>query len=592
MDKITRDICAAILFQERPTIYFYPENCVSNPDDLTVLKTREKNVVTLDIGAFRARETILKDGCADTVYNSQELRSLTPYRGTYSYDILVYVGYALFVHSLSEQRIITALARQNVFISQRQIGFLGRKFITYLAIAHQESRQQLKAAMALRGGYILHLDGTCEGDSPHLFTGIDGIAEIVLDNIKLPSEKAELIVPFLQKIKQQYGDPIALVHDMGSGILSAVKTVFKDIPDFICHFHFLRDIGKDLFEKEYAQIRNRLQKHKIRSLLRRKIKALEKIAGNGTEAEGQLMAGIDQGHIDPAFINKMPAMAAYAAIHWIFDTSAQMEGYGFPFDCSHMLFYQRLKVVHDLVNLIADSHCDNIHNKPFLKLWRPLTRVMEDQQLKKAARQMEEKVKVFNKLRKALSIAVPKCKKGLNDDGEEADIKTIEEKVITFRQTVVTDETLSQQDDYKKMIRQIDKYWLKLFADPIKVNTPNGPVSIQPQRTNNILERFFRDLKRSHRKKSGTVSLTRTLRSILADTPLVKNLDNPDYMEIILNGSSTLEERFAKIDSRMVIEKLKLEEKKCVRISPEMKKLIRFPDFTEQLTTLLVAQQN
>ncbi len=156
----------------------------------------------------------------------------------------------------------------------------------------------------------------------------------------------------------------------------------------------------------------------------------------------------------------------------------------------------------------------------------------------------------------------------------------------------MTDETLSQQDDYKKMIRQIDKYWLKLFADPIKVNTPKGPVSIQPQRTNNILERFFRDLKRSHRKKSGTVSLTRTLRSILADTLLVKNLGNPDYMEIILNGSSTLEERFAKIDRRMVIEKLKLEEKKCVRISPEMKKLIRSPDFTEQLTTLLVAQQN
>jgi hypothetical protein len=160
MDKITRNICAASLFQERPTIYFYPENCVSSPDDLTVLKTREKNVVTLDIGAFRARETILKDGYADvvtldigafraretilkdgyadTVYNSQELRSLTPYRCTYSYDILVYVGYALFVHCLSEQRIITALARQNVFISQRQIGFLGRKFITYLAIAHQE----------------------------------------------------------------------------------------------------------------------------------------------------------------------------------------------------------------------------------------------------------------------------------------------------------------------------------------------------------------------------------------------------------------------------------------------------------------------
>jgi hypothetical protein len=55
---------------------------VSSANDLTVLKTREKNVVTLDIGAFRASEMILKDGCTDTVYNSRELRSLTPYRYT------------------------------------------------------------------------------------------------------------------------------------------------------------------------------------------------------------------------------------------------------------------------------------------------------------------------------------------------------------------------------------------------------------------------------------------------------------------------------------------------------------------------------
>jgi hypothetical protein len=106
--------------------------------------------------------------------------------------------------------------------------------------------------MVSRGGYILHLDGTCEADSPLLFTGMDGIAKIVLDNIKLPSEKAESIIPFLQKIKREYGDPIALVHDMGKGILAAVATVFKRVPDFICHFHFLRDIGKDLFEEEYA----------------------------------------------------------------------------------------------------------------------------------------------------------------------------------------------------------------------------------------------------------------------------------------------------------------------------------------------------
>jgi len=32
------------------------------------------------------------------------------------------------------------------------------------------------------------------------------------------------------------------------------------------------------------------------------------------------------------------------------------------------------------------------------------------------------------------------------------------------------------------MIKQIDKYWDKLFADPITVKTLNGQVAIQPQR--------------------------------------------------------------------------------------------------------------
>ena len=63
-------------------------------------------------------------------------------------------------------------------------------------------------------------------------------------------------------------------------------------------------------------------------------------------------------------------------------------------------------------------------------------------------------------------------------------------------------------------------------------------------------------------------------------------------MEIILDGSSTLEERFERIDSRMVVERLKLEDKRYERMSPEMKKIIRRPDLPEQLTSLLVSGQN
>ena len=162
------------LFAQKPTIHFYPQNS----GDLKVQKSREKNVVTLDIGSFRAKETILHDG-GGSLYHSEQLRTLTPNRCTYGYDVLVYVGRALSLENRNEKQIIEDLRRKNVLISPRQIGVLGKKFIVYLALAHQQSRERLKQAMVSRGGYILHLDGTCEGDSPHLFTGIDGIAQIV-----------------------------------------------------------------------------------------------------------------------------------------------------------------------------------------------------------------------------------------------------------------------------------------------------------------------------------------------------------------------------------------------------------------------------
>lgn len=139
------------------------------------------------------------------------------------------------------------------------------------------------------------------------------------------------------------------------------------------------------------------------------------------------------------------------------------------------------------------------------------------------------------------------------------------------------------------MIKQIDKYWNKLFADPITIETSNGQVIIQPQRTNNILERFFRDLKRRNRKRSGTISLNKRLKTILTDTPLIKNLDNPEYMEAILDGNETLEARFQRIDANMVAEKLKAEEKSHGKISPEMKKIIQRPDLPDELILLLSA---
>jgi transposase-like protein len=91
----------------------------------------------------------------------------------------------------------------------------------------------------------------------------------------MPSENSKHIIPLLNRFKSSYGNPIALVHDMGKAILKAVKTVFPGVPDYICHFHFLRDIGKDLFATEYDSIRRYTRTFKIKPALRKSEKALK-----------------------------------------------------------------------------------------------------------------------------------------------------------------------------------------------------------------------------------------------------------------------------------------------------------------------------
>lgn len=540
----------------------------------------------MDIGPFEAREIVLQCPNDQAIFCSSQLRSLVPHKCTYGFDVIEYIGKELFVHCRNEREIRKALGYRNIFISEREIGYLGRKFVVYLALAHAESRKKLVQSMEKRGGYILHVDGTCEGDSPHLFCGLDGITELVLDNIKIPSEKKELLVPFFERIRRYYGDPVALVHDMGIGILRAVEQVFPGVTDFICHFHFLRDVGKDLLLDDYQTIIERLKKHKVRKLLRQKARYLEKKIDSDAKGISDLKAALENADLQPSSFERIPALATYTLILWIFESRQLSRGYGFPFDRPHLEFYRRLKTVHGLVQDISGIHLRNKakDNRPFIQINKLLEKVLADRDLNNAAVDMAKKAEVFDKLREALRIAMPEGKSGLNDNGGETDIKTIEAQVSKFKEWLIDD--ASRKTTYRKMIEQMDKYWGKLFADPIIVDASDGPVTIAPQRTNNILERFFRGEKRRGRKKSGTASLNKTLKTILADTPLVRNLENEEYQQIILNGCASLAERFSQIDDKIVRDYLKKAEKNREKLLPDVKKLIKQTDLPQKISAL------
>lgn len=579
---------AGALFPKKPTVHFYPENheCPTCGSRLHVQKTHTKTVVTMEIGAFRAKETVLFCPQDQTPFISKQLRGLVPEGATFGFDVIEEVGLALFVRCRNNQEVMQELAAKNVFVSEREISYLGRKFIIYLALAHRESQPRLRDLMARRGGYILHVDGTCEGDSPNLFCGLDGISELVLDTIKIPSEKKELLIPFFQRIKKQYGEPIALVHDMGKGIVTAVEEVFPGVADFICHFHFLRDIGKDLLLDEYTALQKRLRKLKVRPLLRQRAKYLEQKITPTSQTIEEIMASLESGAWQTTSLEHIPLITTYALIHWVFEYPRQSNGYGFPFDRPHLDFYRRLQKVHRLLGEIMDVHLRSAvkDNKPFFQVYRTFKKAVEDKRLNDLAASLERKAEVFDKLRTAMRIALPEGKNGINDNGDDADMKSIEEKVTAFKKWLVSD--ARRKATYASMITQLDKYWDKLFADPLPVVTPEGILHIQPQRTNNILERFFRGEKRRGRKKNGMASLSKVLKTALADTPLVQNLKNSEYMEIILNGCSSLAERFSQIDAHLVQKKMENAKNSKERILPTIKKLIRDFDLTTKISAL------
>jgi hypothetical protein len=579
------------LFSRPPSVDFRSSltHCPDCGSRLKVHKTRRRTVSTLHVGRFRARETVLICKPCSHTYRSEELCTLVPPGANFGYDVMVYAGNALFLCFRNEEEVVAQLAEKNVQISPREVSLLGMKFITYLAMAHERRAPEITADMQLRGGYICHLDATCEGGNPLLMSSIDSLSDIVLGNVKLPAEDAEHIVPFLERIKKAYGIPLALVHDMGKGILKAIAIVFPKVPDFICHFHFLRDIGKDLLDADYDTIRKQLKKHGVSGKLLGRAKQLKAAIDQNPELIQALETTI-RNEAPPTDARQfIPVVSTYTLIQWVLQGKSEGHGYGFPFDHPLLTFTKRIRIFHTVLEKLQPEHLRGKwqDNKPYFKVYHDLKNIMKDRRLWNAVEQIDKKIIVFEKLRKAMRIAPTSGQAGLNDEGQKGHIRTIEKGVKKFRTWLTGRKNYPQDPAAQKMIEQIDQYWKKLFADPITVQTPSGPILIQPQRTNNILEQFFRSLKRAHRRRTGNASSRRMLRTILAETPLVKNLKNPAYMKILLNGKASLEAVFAEIDVDTFRAAFKEARNVPEKVPAKLKALAEMIDFPEKLVRIV-----
>ena len=399
--RLSLETSPASLFPRPPVIRFFPKQEVCGCGrKLVVQKTRRKSVLSMN-GPFIAHETVYECRTCSRVFGSEELLRLAPSRCNVAYDILVFVGEALFRRHQTTQEVRAELIARNVRLSNSEIAYLGRKFITFLAAGHHRATPRIRQAMKLSGGYVLHLDATHEGDAPALMTGMDSLSKIVLANVKLPSEHADHIVPFLRKVQADYGTPRACVHDMGTGICKAVAEVFPGTRDLICHFHFLRDIGKDFLDPAYDELRKRLRSHAMTSRLHALVRNMRsRICGYGEDAPALMAEAIKTA---AAFENTglMPLASAYSLALWALQGKHCGDGYGFPFDRPLLVFAERVielsAFLSDLIHLLpADDRQDN---QPLFNLARIASRARKDIGLRQAVEELRWRSQTFDLLR-------------------------------------------------------------------------------------------------------------------------------------------------------------------------------------------------
>jgi len=499
----------------------------------------------------------------------------------FGFDVIAHIGMKMFLEFKTDKEIAADLKRKNISIARSQVAELGKQFLVYLAILHKKRLPQIKERLFFEGEFVLHVDGTNAGAGVHLIAAMDGITELVLGSVKTRSENMLELIPFLENIKKSYGIPLATVHDMSSAIIAAVETVFPGVIDLICHFHFLRGLGGDLLDYEYMRIKEILSTYKTECSLKVIIKEMREIIKK-YKAEPDLESYLKKKQNEQSPKPTCPLILAYTVGNWILDYENESNGYGYPFDKSLFVFCGRLKTAQIHLQGLPSEMRLNGH---IAKLESCISAVIGDESFCRFLPHLQTKIEYFERLRAALRIAPLDGKDGLNDDGENVDMEGIKKQVQAFVDSKDIQMAARTDCSVSKMLKQINKYWDKLFADPIAIVTKTGEkVLVYPQRTNNCLEQLFRYLLRVHCKRAGYSKMSRYLQTVIAETPMIKNLLNHEYMGVILDGK-TLAERFAEIDKELVLEAVIKDKELEAKMTPAMRKVLREPDFSLELLT-------
>src|SRR4051795_4427346 len=217
--------------------------------------TAQRTVVTLE-GLLRLRLQVRacrNPGCPRhrvCLRPEQEGRFALP-QHEFGLDVIALVGRLRHAEHRSIPEIHAELIRRGVPICARSVANLLDRYDELLALSLSDS-ERLRRITAAAGKVVLALDGL-QPDVGHevLWVLRDVLSGEVLLARSLLSSTQEDLAQLIGEVKAALPVPVAgVVSDGQDSIRKAVKKSLDGVPAHLCHFHYLREAAKPVYEAD------------------------------------------------------------------------------------------------------------------------------------------------------------------------------------------------------------------------------------------------------------------------------------------------------------------------------------------------------
>jgi hypothetical protein len=496
---------------------------------------------------------------------NEDAKSLAMGNHGFGYDIEVEIGFKRYVKHMQIVEIAGEYKDVGIKISNATISRYSHQFLDHLEKLHVLRLNDLAESMAANGGYCMHFDSTCEKGAGSLFHVISGWDNWIMGAWRQSTENTQEMLPHVMYLIETLGLPHGIMKDLskqGRLVVEEIRNAYPDanIRIFACHYHFVKDIGKDILSDCHNRLKGCINDTKAtlgRYIRETRDKTTDDVEGISEILESWLS---NSDSLDIPMISNGIAIIRHL-IQWVLDSGQDGDNNRFPFELPYLLFYDRVVRMAGLTTkLLGGVEADTRSGIYSLlkRLNKTTTALMENKTASDAAESLRSKNELFLRLRSSLQLEA-KIK-------IEATCRTVKERIENIKKTEAQFESfiteLSEMRNHDMVdcnkekaidiiLTHVSKYNDELWGHDIQVSDQDGNTVMRiADRTNNVCEQNFGKVKSDAHRASGRKNLGLNLIERPASASLVQNLSNEQYVKIVCGGSfHNLPGLFAQIDN-------------------------------------------